>query len=43
MKSTSAWSLNELQWLDLKIGHKDSSVRNGHKGDMPYYSLEVEK
>ena len=32
------WSSNELQWLDLKIGHKDSGHSNGHQGDMLYYS-----
>ena len=39
MKSTGAWSANELQWLDKKIEHqdtKDSSPSNGHQGDMPY-------
>ena len=36
MKSTGALSSNELQWFDLKIGHQDSSLRNGHQGDMPH-------
>ena len=35
MKSTGAWSSNELQWLDLKVGHQESSPGNGHQGDMP--------
>ena len=35
MKSTGAWSSNKLQWLDLKIGHQESSHSNGHQGDMP--------
>ena len=35
MKSTGAWSSNELQWLDLKIGHQESSPSNGHQDDMP--------
>ena len=38
MKFTAAWSSNELQWLDLKIGHQASSPSNGHKVDMPYFS-----
>ena len=29
-----AWSSNELQWLDLKIWHQDSSSSNGCQGDM---------
>ena len=36
MKSTGARSSNELQWLDLKIGHQDSSPSNVHQGNMPY-------
>ena len=31
MKSTGARCSNELRWLDLKIGHCDSSPGNGHQ------------
>ena len=34
MKSTGARSSNELQWLDLNIGHRDSS-------DKPYWLYRV--
>ena len=34
MKSTGARTSNELQWLDIQIGHQDS---NGCQGNMPYY------
>ena len=34
MKSTGTWSWNELQWLDLKIGHQKSSSSNGRHSDM---------
>ena len=34
-----AQSSSELQWLNLKIGHQDSSPTNGHQGDMLYYWL----
>ena len=36
MLSTGTRSSNELQWLDLKIGHQDSSSSNGHQGYMPH-------
>ena len=36
MKSTGAQSSGELQRLDLKIGHQDSSTSNGHQGNRPY-------
>ena len=39
MKSTGARSSNELQWLELKIGHQDSSSSNGCQGDMPEWDL----
>ena len=29
-------SLNELQWLELKIGYQDSGPCNGNQGDRPY-------
>ena len=32
-----AWSSNELQLFELKIGHQDKSPINGHQGDMPYW------
>ena len=32
-----AWSSNELQWLDLNVGHGDSSSNNDHHDDMIYY------
>ena len=32
MKSTGAWSSNELQWLDLKIRHQCTSSGDGHQG-----------
>ena len=31
----SAQSLDELQWLHLKIGDQYSDPSNGHQGDMP--------
>ena len=37
MKSIFAWSPNELQRIDLRKGHQDSSPSNGHQGDKPYY------
>ena len=36
MKSTGAWSPNELQRLDCMAGYQDSSSSNGSQGDMPY-------
>ena len=40
MKYTGIRSSNELQWLDLKIGHRDSGLSNGHRqGDM--YSISL--
>ena len=36
---TRRWNLQvskEVQWLDLKIGHQDSSCSNGIQGDMLY-------
>ena len=33
-ESTNAWSSNEIQRHDLKIGHQDSSPSNGCQGDM---------
>ena len=35
--TTGARSSNELQWLDLKIRHQDSSPSDDHQGDMPYF------
>ena len=32
-------SSNELQWLDLKIGHQDRSPSNCHQGDMPHSNM----
>ena len=29
--------LNELHWLDIKLGHQDKSLSNYHQGDMPYW------
>ena len=40
MKSTGDRSTNELQWLDLKIGHQGSSPSDGHQGDMTYCAHE---
>ena len=34
IKSVSAWSSNELQWLGLKIRHKDSSPSYDQQGDI---------
>ena len=39
MKSTGARSSNELQRLESKIGHQDSSSSNGCQGDMPEWDL----
>ena len=36
ISSAGAQSPYELQWLDLKIGHQDSSPHNNHQGDMLY-------
>ena len=38
-------STNELQWLNLKIGHQRSSSSNDHPGDWhyPLYSLSVKR
>ena len=41
MKSTGARSLNELHGLDIKIGHQDSSLSNGHQGDLLYLSTAL--
>ena len=30
-------SSNGLQWLDLKLGHQESSPNNCRQSDMPYY------
>ena len=35
MKSTDAPSSNELQRLDLNIGHQDSSLNDERQGDVP--------
>ena len=35
IKPTGAWSGEELQWLDCKIGQRCSSPSNGHQGDIP--------
>ena len=37
MKSTGAWSSDELQRLDIKLGHQDSSPHIGCQGDTPYW------
>ena len=34
MKSTGAWSSNELQWPDFIIGHQDRCPNNGHQSDI---------
>ena len=39
MKSMGVQSSDELQWLDIKIGHKGSCSNNGHQSDMPYWML----
>ena len=36
MKSSGVHSSYELQTLEFKIGHQDSSSSNGSQGDMPY-------
>ena len=38
MKSTGACSLNELQWLDLKVRDQDNSPNTGHQDDISYFS-----
>ena len=35
--STGARSSNELQWLDLKVGHQESSHSHNHQEDTSYY------
>ena len=37
MKSTGAWSGNELQGLYYMTGYQVDSSRNGHQGDIPYW------
>ena len=34
--SADAWSSNELQWLNLMIGHQDSCSNKNYQGNMPY-------
>ena len=36
MKYVGSWTSNGLQWLDLKIGHQNSSPSNDHHIDMLY-------
>ena len=36
-KSTGVRTLNELQLLDLKIGHQDKSPNHGRQGDVAYW------
>ena len=38
MKSAGTWSSNELPWLNLQIGHQDSSYNKTHQGNIPYSS-----
>ena len=33
ISSIGAWTSNEFQWLDLKIGYQDNYGINGHQGD----------
>ena len=40
MESAGAWSSDKFQWLDLKIGHAQSSPSNGHQDDFPYYTWD---
>ena len=37
LSSTGAWSSNELQRLNLQIGHQDSAPNNGSQGDTPFF------
>ena len=37
---SSLWnSFGELEWIDLKMGHQDSSPSNVYQGDIPYLRL----
>ena len=36
-----AW-IDELQWLDLKIGHQDNSPSNNHQSDMSYIEKKLQ-
>ena len=37
MSSTGSQSWDELRWLDLKIGHHNSSPSNEHQGYIPHW------
>ena len=41
LKSMGTRSSNELQWLDIKIGHQDSSASNECEGVMIYYLTKL--
>ena len=36
-----ARSSNQLQWLDLKIGHQYNSLSNDNQGDIPYCDVII--
>ena len=37
MKFAGAHYSNESKWLELKVGHQDSSPSNHHQGKIAYY------
>ena len=41
MEFTGVQSSNELQWLDLQIGHQDTSSRNDNQGKKNYWLSDI--